>query len=283
MAMDAYLERIKRARKFAEGLIDRSVSSSALISAKTASAISDGYSTAANKIKGTVEGDDAKAFVGKVKGIGQISSRLLANAKSEVMGHLLKSDATPKLETKQSDLERDTHHAIDKLSSKDKVGVAGDHLAAIGGAAGGFAVAGTVAGAAGATTLLGSGALGSALGGIFVTTTPVGWVIGSAALMGAAGYGIAKMIRSGSAQDQVRKEIIQRLRQRLEVLNAEKITPDCKTELNQLIALTLQASAITEEAACRLVALVEAGTLKPELALERIKSIAVASKLISVS
>ena len=28
------------------------------------------------------------------------------------------------------------------------------------------------------------------LGGVFVTTTPVGWVIGSAAVMGAAGYGL---------------------------------------------------------------------------------------------
>jgi hypothetical protein len=129
----------------------------------------------------------------------------------------------------------------------------------------------------------GSWARGSALGGIFVITTPVGWVIGSAALMGAAGYGIAKMIRSGIAQDQIREEIIQRLRERLEVLSAEKVTPDCKPELSRLIALTLQDSAITEEAACRLVALVEAGTLKPELALERTKSIAVASNLISVS
>lgn len=97
-------------------------------------------------------------------------------------------------------------------------GVAGEHLAAIGGVVGGIAVAGTVAGTAGATTLLGSGALASALGGVFVTTTPVGWVVGSAALLGAAGYGIAKMIRSGSSQDQMRKEVILRLRQRLEVL-----------------------------------------------------------------
>ncbi|MFT5782621.1 MAG: hypothetical protein ACI9EB_002016 [Pseudomonas sp.] len=57
---------------------------------------------------------------------------LLARACSR----LLKSDATPSPETKQSDLERDTHYAIDKLCSKDKVGVAGDQLAAIGGAEG---------------------------------------------------------------------------------------------------------------------------------------------------
>lgn len=177
-----------------------------------------------------------------------------------------------------SDAERDTRHAIDKLSAKDKIGVAGEHLAAIGGTAAGVAAAGTIAGAAGATTLLGSGALASIFGGLFVTATPIGWVMGSAALMGAAGYGVAKMIRSGSAQDQIRKEVTQRLIQRLAVLKAEKIAPDCTAELARFIALTLASGSISEASATRLVTLVEAGTLKPQLALERVRSIALASK-----
>lgn len=293
MAMDAYLERIKNARKVAQerilselprarGIYDKSISASVSLSGKAAAAISDGYSTAANKAKDIIEGDDAKALAEKFKDVGQNANRLLVNAKSEVISHLTKSEEVPDIRAEQSDIERDTQYAIDKLSSQDKIGVVGEHLVALGGAAGGIAVAGTVAGAAGATTLLGSSALAGALGGVFVTTTPVGWVIGSAALMGAAGYGIAKMIRSGSAQDQVRKEVRQRLNLRLEAIKAEKIAPDCKSELGQLIALTLEASAITEEAASRLVALVEAGTLKPELALERVKSIALANKLIAV-
>lgn len=293
MAMDAYLERIKNARKVAQERIlselprardiyDKSISTSVSLSGKAAAAISDGYSTATNKAKEIIEGDDAKALAEKFKDVGQNANRLLVNAKYEVISHLTKSEEVPDIRAEQSDIERDTQYAIDKLSSQDKIGVVGEHLAALGGAAGGIAVAGTVAGAAGATTLLGSSALAGALGGVFVTTTPVGWVIGSAALMGAAGYGIAKMIRSGSAQDQVRKEVRQRLNLRLEAIKAEKIAPDCKSELGQLIALTLEASAITEEAASRLVALVEAGTLKPELALERVKSIALANKLIAV-
>ena len=293
MAMDAYFERIKNAKKAAQERIaselprareiyEKSISASVSLSGKAAAAISDGYSTASNKAKDIIEGDDAKALAEKIKDISQNANRLLVNAKSEVISHLNKSEEAPDLKAEPSDIERDTQYAIDKLSSQDKIGVAGEHLAALGGAAGGIAVAGTVAGAAGATTLLGSSALAGALGGVFVTTTPVGWVIGSAALMGAAGYGIAKMIRSGSAQDQVRKEVRQRLNLRLEAIKAEKIAPDCKSELGQLIALTLEASAITEEAASRLVALVEAGTLKPELALERVKSIALANKLIAV-
>ncbi len=293
MAMDAYLARIKNASKTAQEriaaelprakeLYEKSISTSVLLSEKAASAISDGYSTATNKAKNIIEGDDARALTEKIKDVGQNANRLLVSAKSEVVAHLINSEevADPKVE--QSDVERDTQYAIDKLSSQDRVGVAGERLAALGGAVGGIAVAGTVAGAAGATTLLGSGALASALGGVLVTTTPVGWVIGSAALMGAAGYGIAKMIRSGSAQDQVRKEVRQRLSLRLEAIKAEKVAPDCKAELSQLIALTLEASAITEEAASRMVSLVEAGTLKPELALERVKSIALANKLIAV-
>lgn len=293
MAMDAYFERIKNARKAAQERIaselprareiyEKSISASVSLSGKAAAAISDGYSMASNKAQDIIEGDDAKALAEKFKDIGQSANHLLASAKSEVISHLTKYEEVPDLKVEPSDIERDTQYAIDKLSSQDKIGVVGEHLAAIGGAAGGIAVAGTVAGAAGATTLLGSSALAGALGGVFVTTTPVGWVIGSAALMGAAGYGIAKMIRSGSAQDQVRKEVRQRLNLRLEAIKAEKIAPDCKSELGQLIALTLEASAITEEAASRLVALVEAGTLKPELALERVKSIALANKLIAV-
>lgn len=60
MAMDAYLERIKNARKVAQERIlselprardiyDKSISASVSLSGKAAAAISDGYSTAANK------------------------------------------------------------------------------------------------------------------------------------------------------------------------------------------------------------------------------------------
>ena len=215
------------------------------------------------------------AYLERVKQVREAARERIASQMPRAKELQEESSAT-------SAFERDARHAIEKLSSKDKVGVAGEHLAAVGGVAAGIAAAGTVAGAAGATTLLGSGALASAMGGVFVTTTPVGWVIGSAALMGAAGYGIAKMIRSGSTQDQVRKEVAQRLNQRFAVLKTQQVAPDCKAELSRLIALTLEASAITEEAASRLVALVEAGTLKPELALERVKSIALANKLIAV-
>ncbi len=105
--------------------------------------------------------------------------------------------------------------ALDKLKGRDRVGVMGEGAALLGGAGAGAALAGSAAGMAGATTLLGSTSLASLLGGVFVTTTPIGWVVGSAAVAGAAGYGIAKLIRSGSKQDQLRGELSGRLATRV--------------------------------------------------------------------
>ncbi len=193
------------------------------------------------------------------------------------------TDAQPLAFSDKPEDMRNTHLAIEKLRSKDRIGLAGEHLAAIGGGAAGMAAAGTVAGTVGATTLLGSSTLAGVFGGVFLTTTPVGWVIGSTALAAAAGYGIAKMIRSGSEQDQVRKEVIQRLTKRISSGKPENVTTDSKSEINRLLILTVAAKGISEEAASRMVALIESGALNPDLALARIKSIALAKGVIELA
>ncbi|HRG46206.1 MAG TPA: hypothetical protein PLG41_08400 [Leptospiraceae bacterium] len=88
-----------------------------------------------------------------------------------------------------------------KESGRDKIGLFGEALGLGIGTAGGAAVAGTVATVAGASTLLGSTTLGSVLGGIFVTSTPVGWVVGAAAAGGALSYAAIKLIKSGNKSD----------------------------------------------------------------------------------
>ncbi len=290
MGINSYLERLKKAKQSvqdrieaelpkAKELIDRSASASASIGSKAASAISSGYSSTVSKAKEIIESNEAKIVVSKIQDAGQSANRALTESSTKAINYLRNTDDSPSLED-MPEAERDTHTAINKLRSKDKVGLAGEHLAAIGGGAAGVAAAGTIAGAVGATTLFGSTSLAGALGGVFLTTTPVGWVIGSALLAGAAGYGIAKMIRSGSEQDQVRKDVIERLTARLSSLKAEKVSPDCKVELNQLLALTVAAEAISEDAASRMVALIETGALKPDVALARIKSIALAKGVI---
>ena len=162
---------------------------------------------------------------------------------------------------------------IGKLKGKDKVGVAGDALAAVGGAAGGVAAASTIASVAGASTLLGSTSLASTLGGIFVASTPVGWVIGSAIVAGAAGYGISKLVRSGGKQDHIREQLIKKMELRLEALKKDKRNELNLTELSQLLIVAIEKDLISELKAKSMISLIENGSLDPDIAIQRLKSL----------
>ena len=164
---------------------------------------------------------------------------------------------------------------IGKLKGKDKVGVAGEALAAVGGAAGGVAAAGTIASIAGASTLLGSSSLAGVLGGTLVAATPVGWVIGSAIVAGAAGYGISKLVRSGSHQDQIRAQLIKKMEGRLAALRQDHPKESSLEDLHQLLSIVIEKGLISEVQAERMVGLVEKGSLKAEVALQRLKSMVV--------
>lgn len=163
-------------------------------------------------------------------------------------------------------------NTTEKLKGRDKVGVAGEALITAGAAAGGAAVAGTVAGAFGATTILGSATLAQVAGGVLVVSTPLGWVVGTAAVAGAAGYGIAQLIRSGTKQDQVRKELVARFEQRLNKLKSS-VSDDAKEEFLQLLPIAVGNSLITKDQSDRMLQLIDQGKLKPELALARLKAL----------
>lgn len=159
--------------------------------------------------------------------------------------------------------------AANSLRGNDKVGMAAQVLAAAGGAGAGASVAGAVASAAGATTLLGSTTLAGLLGGFLVTTTPVGWVVGTAAFGAAAGYGIARLARSGGRQDWVRRQLAKNLAKRgrgaVDTGETERLT----TVLQEKVAH----GAITLEKAGQVVGLVGAGRLAVETALERLEAL----------
>jgi hypothetical protein len=177
---------------------------------------------------------------------------------------------TPQVESVTSS---DIHLAIRKLNGKDRVGTAGQLLATAGGFGAGASAAGAIAGAAGATTLLGSTTLGSVLGGVLVTTTPVGWVIGCALAGAAAAYGVSKAVRSGGRNDRIREEVITRLTIRLNQL--QKNRQDIVRTLARLkinIGNAVRDGHISSEQACRLVTLVEDRKLDPQVALARIQA-----------
>lgn len=176
--------------------------------------------------------------------------------------------------------QRKLAKAIDVLSKRDKLGLTAEGAAAAGGVASGVAASGAIAGLAGASTLLGSSTLGSLLGGVFVTTTPLGWVIGSAAACGALGYGIAKLVRSGAKQDQVRKELVQSLSARLAEVASQSTNQQVLLELGQILALLVAAGEVTELDSQKLVSHVEKGSLQPEIALKRIKALAISKGVI---
>lgn len=192
----------------------------------------------------------------------------LANKFLELLMRILKAISQHWSESKE-----DLDSVIEKLKGKDKVGFTGEILSTAAGAVAGIAGASTIASAAGATTLLGSTSLASALGGLFVATTPVGWVIGCAVAIGAAGYGITKLVRSGSRQDQVREELVKRFQTRLKALEKNESNQSPLDDLRQLLPSVIDKGLISEAQAERMIGLIERGVLDAEIALQRINSL----------
>jgi len=223
---------------------------------------------------------DTKTAIRSMKSLLLARGRVTRSSSQKVQA--LSRELAPAETSQPKSEENAIRLAIEKMSGRDRVGLAGEHIALAGGSLAGASAAGTMATVAGASTLFGSTTLAGVFGGIFVTTTPIGWVIGSAVAMGAAGYGIARMIRSGNEQDRARKEFVERQTKRLMSLERETITVDTRVELSQLVALTVAGGVIDQVSASRMVDLVNSGSLSPELALKRIRSLALAKGLIEL-
>jgi hypothetical protein len=253
------------------------IQDSATVAKKT---ISDITIKASDTIQDIREHETTKDFITKTndfalntkKEAEEYSSKALKTAKETKLSDVTESKPVQKLQS-----------AIDQLKGKDKVGVAGESLATAGGVAAGTVAAGSLASAAGATTLLGSSTLAGVFGGIFVTTTPVGWIIGCAAVAGAAGYGITKLVRSGSEQDHVRKEIIERLNNRIQNIKIEEKNQNIFIELNQVLSVAIMSGLINEEQGKKMILLIEKGLLDPEIALKRIKDMAISTGVIELT
>jgi len=167
----------------------------------------------------------------------------------------------------------DIEAALNKLQGGDRVGHAGQAILTAAGGASGVVASGAIASAAGASTLLGSTTLAGTLGGVFVTVTPVGWVVGAAIAGGAAAYGVSKLVRSGGSQDRLRQEIIERLLKRLATLRTKASLQATTKQLQHSIAQALENGHLSNDKAERMRSLVEKGKLDPELALTRVRSL----------
>ncbi len=231
---------------------------------------------AREKAQQVIDSPQAHAISNSISsGISQIRSTV-----DKAVSSMSNTEKAPPISGSMSEEESKLKNAITKLGGRDKVGVSAEVMTAAGGAAVGAAAAGTIAGAAGATTLLGSTGLASLFGGVFVAATPVGWVIGSAVIAGAAGYGLMKMARSGAQQDIARKEMIERLTDRLSALQNQDNGQTQIIELKQLVALTLASELISDDQGRRMIELVENGAMKPALAITRLKSLAIEAGII---
>lgn len=162
--------------------------------------------------------------------------------------------------------------AIHKLKRPDKVGVAGMGLGTAAGVGGGTAAAGVLASAAGATTVLGSTTLASTFT-FLAAATPIGWIVGCGIAGGAIGLGIAKMIKSGGAQDQIREDIIKRFQAKLDTLQRSEGKQYNLENLKTALSAAMKNNSISDDQAERLIKLVSDGKLQTKVALDRLNAI----------
>lgn len=162
---------------------------------------------------------------------------------------------------------------IGKLEQRDIVGVTGEILGVLGGVATGTAAAGTLATAAGVTTIP---VLTSAAGwfGIAVfSATPVGWLAGVGLAGGLIAYGVGKMIHSGGMHDQIREDLMARLREKITARHLDDSAVLDPKVLSSTIDAAVKQGTIDKEMAARIVTAVTNGTLDPQLAIKRVKAI----------
>lgn len=260
---------VSQAETEVKGYVDGAQSAKEQLS-RTSSVISD---LAVEKI---TEASESKT----VKKIKKHSKRAASNVTD--LANSVRTSMNNPVSEKLSE-EQKLRKAIDSLSGKDRVGLFGEGASAIIGALGGAAASGAIASAAGATTFLSSSALGTALGGVLVTSTPVGWVVGSALVLGAAGYGAAKLVRSGSEQDKERAKIIQSLQARLDTLIQKDQSRGQGTSLEglkQIAAVCIAGGIIDQQQVDRMLFLIEEGKLDIQIATKRLEALAFSNGLI---
>lgn len=156
---------------------------------------------------------------------------------------------------------------IDNLEKNpaDKVRILGDTGITLIGAGLGAAAAGTLASVAGTTSIVGLTTAASWLGVSVVAATPVGWIIGSAAVAGAAAYGISRLIHNGGLAEGRKLELLQQYRETADSMEAKEkagsITAADKTAFIISTRELIDKDVISPEEAFELIEHVEQGRI----------------------
>ncbi|MDP2903376.1 MAG: hypothetical protein Q8N96_09765 [Methylovulum sp.] len=156
---------------------------------------------------------------------------------------------------------------IDELEKNphDKVRILGDAGITLAGAGLGVAAAGTLASAAGVTSIWGLTTAASWVGVTAVSATPVGWIIGSAAVAGAVVYGVSRFIYDGGLAEERKLELLRKYKEEARKIEekerAGSITDEDRTKFIVSIRELIEKNAIATERAQSLIEYVEQGRI----------------------
>ena len=138
-------------------------------------------------------------------------------------------------------------------------------ITALGGALG-AAAGGTVATAAGVTSIWGITTAASWLGLSVVSATPVGWIAGTAIASSAAVYGISRLIRDGAYTEGKIAELKRELEDRINEINAKEkastVSESDLTEFSIFLKEPLEKGLLNSEKASKLIWAVEQGRME---------------------
>jgi len=164
-----------------------------------------------------------------------------------------------------------------KQAPKDRIGKTGTAAATSLGILGGYAAAPTAASIAGATTLVGSTKLAALLGGVLVTTTPVGWLVGGAVLGGAALYGATRLVGSGAKADEERRRSIREMEVKLTELRARSssgsLSGSALEQIEPLLRELLSRGLLGATKAAEVRLAVSSGTMPVDFALRTLQKL----------
>ncbi len=155
-------------------------------------------------------------------------------------------------------------------SSSDKIGILG--TLGVVGTGTGFGALGSVSLASffGASTLFGSTTLASLTGGVFVVSTPIGWVVGTAIAGATVAFGLSKLVKSGGRQDEIKINAIRELK--VEIIkynsNIEQLNnPISIGEVANIFAVLLENNLVDETQVTIILSGIESGKINAEYAI----------------